>query len=205
MNKSISSAIQNRLSTGRYNNTKNVTDQQIEQLVYLATQAPSAFNLQNWHFIAVTSDTAKEKLRAVAYGQAQITQASATFIVCGVLDGYRTLEATLAPSVKQGLIEQTIADAWVKMATDSHGENPQLRRDEAIRSASLASMALMLAAQEMDLSTGPIGGFDQQALMEEFGLDEQLLPVMLITLGKAGADNWQRKIRKPIEEVLKTV
>ncbi len=205
MENTIASAIQNRTSIGHYDMSKDVTEEQIEQLVAYAIQAPSAFNLQNWQFVAVKSKDAKEKLKAAAYGQTQITESAMTFIVCGVLDGYQSLGAILSPSVEKGIISQTIADNWVAMATGSHHSTTGLQRDEAIRSASLASMTLMLAAQGMGLATGPIGGFDSKMVMESFSIDEQWLPTMLITVGYAGENNWSRKVRRPVREVLEIV
>ena len=72
-------------------------------------------------------------------------------------------------------------------------------------SASLAAMTLMLAAEGMGLSTGPMSGFDPLAVSEAFGLDEKDLPVMLITAGYAADENWPQKPRKPVEQVLEIV
>lgn len=45
--------IERRISADRFDPSHTLTDFEIEELVRLATRAPTAFNLQNWRFIAV--------------------------------------------------------------------------------------------------------------------------------------------------------
>ena len=54
--------------------------------------------------------------------------------------------------------------------------------DEAIRSASLAAMNLMTAAQALGLASAPMGGFDAAAVCADFGLASTELPVMLVAM-----------------------
>lgn len=116
-------------------------------LLILATPlAPSAYNLQNWRFIAVSSDERKQALHQVAYQQPQILDAAATIIVIGTLNAHQTLPEVLQLSVDAGIMPGDVAQGWVAAATSSHQNAPQAQRDEAIRSASMAAMNLMLAA-----------------------------------------------------------
>jgi nitroreductase len=201
----IKSLIETRGSTGRYQIDRPLADQDISELVRLATRAPSAYNFQNWKFIAVRTPQAKARLQAVAYGQQQVADASVTFIICGTLAAYEGLAQALQPSVAAGIMDQSMLLDWVLAAESSHPENPQLQRDEALRSASLAAMTLMLAAQGMGLSTGAMSGFDANGLTQEFGLAANEVPVMLVTAGYPAAGNWPQKPRKPLHEVLEFV
>lgn len=201
----IQHAIEQRISANMFDPTRNLTTAQIEDLVALATRAPTAFNFQNWRFIAVQSIPAKERLKAVAYGQQKIVDASVTFIVCGKLEAHKGLAHALKPSVASGLLEQSMADAWVQMAHDGHEGNPTRQRDEAIRSASMGAMTLMLAAQGMGLVSGPMIGFDPAGVAREFNLSAQEIPAMLVAVGFAAAGNWPQKPRLPVNEVLTIV
>jgi len=205
MTMTIQHAIEQRISANMFDPTRNLTTAQIEDLVALATRAPTAFNFQNWRFIAVQSIPAKERLKAVAYGQQKIVDASVTFIVCGKLEAHKGLAHALKPSVASGLLEQSMADAWVQMAHDGHEGNPTRQRDEAIRSASMGAMTLMLAAQGMGLVSGPMIGFDPAGVAREFNLSAQEIPAMLVAVGFAAAGNWPQKPRLPVNEVLTIV
>ena len=145
------------------------------------------------------------KLKAAAYGQQKVVDAAVTFIVCGTLNAQQHLESTLRPSLDQGILSQAVVDTWVGMAKGSHEGNAQLQRDEVFRSASLAAMTLMFAAQGMGLATGPMSGFDPGAVSEAFGLAADEVPVMLIATGYTAPGNWPQKPRKPIAGVLTSI
>ncbi len=199
---SIAALLEARNSVGRYDSEQDISDQQIHELIRLATLAPSAYNAQNWRFIAVRSAAAKEKLRAAAYQQPQVMSAAVTFIVCGTLNMHQSLSAALQPTVDAHIMDQATADSWVAATKQSHENNPQLQRDEAIRSASLAAMTLMLAAQGMSLASGAMGGFDSEQVMSEFNLSTDEIPVMLVTVGHGLKKNWPQKPRKQVTEIL---
>jgi len=205
MTNTIAELIENRSSIGRYDTERQMSDEQVNELVRLATLSPSAFNIQNWRFIAVRSDEAKQKLLEVSYGQQKVADASVTFIVCGLTEAYGDLPAALQPSVDAGIINQSLVADWTAMMTESQQGNPQAQRDEAIRTASLASMTMMLAAEGMGLGSGAMTGFDMEGLVEAFELSPREIPVMLVTVGYPAANNWPQKHRLPVEQVMTTV
>lgn len=205
MTNTVKEAIEQRISANMFDPGKSLTTAQIEELIRLATCAPTAFNFQNWRFIAVQSKEAKERLKAVAYGQQKIVDAAVTFIVCGKLEAHKGLAHALKPSIASGLLEQSMADAWVHMAHDGHENNPIRQRDEAIRSASMGAMNLMLAAQGMGLVSGPMIGFDPAGVAKEFQLTANDIPAMLVAVGVAAPGNWPQKPRLPVREVLTIV
>jgi putative NAD(P)H nitroreductase len=79
----------------------------------------------------------------------------------------------------------------------------QLQRDEAIRSASLASMTLMLAAHNRGWATVPMIGFDPNAVSKLLNLQPNYIPVMLMAVGFRKEAPRPRDYRRPIEEVVK--
>ena len=205
MSNPIQQAIKSRVSTNFYDPCHQIADDVIEALVDQATRAPSAYNFQNWRFIAVRSPEGKARLQAVAYGQKKVVDASVTFIICGTLAAHEQLARVLEPSVDAGIMDRQIVDDWVAQATRTHTDNPVLQRDEAIRSASLAAMTLMLAAEGMGLATGAMIGFDIEALSRECGLTAADVPAIVVTVGYPIAGNWPQKPRKPLNEVIEFV
>ncbi|WP_432719497.1 nitroreductase family protein [Jeongeupia wiesaeckerbachi] len=198
----VKTLIETRASTGQYDASRPVSDDTVKELVRLATRAPSAYNFQNWRFIAVRSAGAKVRLQAVAYGQPQVVDAPVTFIICGTLAAYEGLPGALQPALDAGILKPATVDSWVAQASGSHRDNPQLQRDEAVRSASLAAMTLMFAAQGMGLATGAMSGFEPEGVVREFGLGDDEVPVMLVTAGYPRAGNWPQKPRKALDEVM---
>jgi len=196
--------INKRISTNKFDAARTLSDERIRQLVGYASQAPSAFNLQNYRFIAVRDAASKEKLKGLAYGQPKVGEASVTFIVVGDMKGHEKLAAVLEPSVKAGFFPQEMVGGWVGMANGMYS-NAQMARDEAVRSASLAAMTLMIAAESEGLASGPMIGFDPAAVSREFGLGPDEIPVMLLTVGFAAAGNWPRKPRRAAGDLVTIV
>ena len=195
------SLIERRMSANLFDASHALTDAEVEQLTCLATRAPSAYNLQNWRFIAARSPEAKARLRSLAYGQAKASDAAVTFIICGQLPDHTALAARLLPFVEAGFMPADMASGWQEGARAQYVD-PRTARDEAVRSASLGAATLIFAAEALGLVSGPMGGFDAEGVARAFGLGRNEVPVMLVAVGRAAPGNWPQKPRRPLAEVL---
>lgn len=197
--------IRARVSTSHFNPAFEIDDDLVADLIAYACEAPSAYNLQNWRFIAVKSPAGKEKLRSLSYGQQQVTDAAVVVIVIGTLNGHEQIRATMLPLLDAGHLDQEGLEAWASDTEKGMSGKPVKQRDEAIRSGSLAAMTLMTAAQAMGLVSAPMGGFDAEAVCAEFGIGAAELPVMLVAIGRPATGNWPRKTRRPVKDILAIV
>ncbi|MBY6242923.1 nitroreductase family protein [Methylosinus sp. Sm6] len=195
-------AIEKRISTNFYDSSFALSDSVLTELVRLATRAPTAFNLQNWRFIAVRTQEAKKKLWEATGCQPKVLESSATFIICGQLPDHSVLAERLRSSVDAGFMPAAISVQWVQGADALYSERPQMQRDEAVRSAVFGAATLMFAAAAHDLATGAMVGFDPDKVAQEFGLGPNEVPVLLMTVGTAAPGNWPQKPRRPLREVL---
>jgi nitroreductase len=195
-------AIRHRISANKFDTARSLSDADIRELVELATEAPSSLNIQHWRFVAVTKAEDKRRLKAVAFDQQKVVDAAVVFIVLGDLRGHEILAAALEPLVVAGTFDRKMADGWLGAAQQLYGSNPKMARDEAIRSASLAAMTLMLAAEAKGMASGPMIGFDPDGVRREFQIPDRYVPVMLLPVGYAAAGNWARKPRLALKDVL---
>jgi nitroreductase len=193
--------IQQRLSVNAFDPEKKLSEEEIRELVRYAAEAPSSFNIQHWRFIAVTDSEARERLKSVAFGQQKVVDAAVTFIILGDLEGHSKLGDILGRAQKAGIINDGIVQSFLSFAGQIY-ENPAMRRDEAIRSASFAAMTLMLAAQAKGLVSAPMIGFDAEGVKREFGISDRYVPVLLLAVGYAAPGNWPRKPRLGVDEIL---
>lgn len=193
--------IENRVSANLFDADHRLSEAQIEELARLATRAPTAYNFQNWRFIAVRTPEAKARLRRLAHGQAKVAQAAVTFIVCGLPPDPADLPGRLSAFVQAGHMPADTASTWRDSARAQYAD-PQAARDEAVRSASLGAATLMHAAEAMGWASGPMIGFDAEGVAREFGLAPHEVPVMLVAVGRAAPGNWPQKPRRPLADVL---
>lgn len=195
-------AITQRISANKFDTSKTLHSEQIRQLVDYAMQAPSAYNIQHTRFIAVTDPAAKAALKAIAYNQQKVEDAAVTFIVLADTRGHEQMRHIGELAERAGLWDGAGTDGMVKAVDSTYGDNPARAREEAIRSASLASMNLMTAAHAMGLVSGPMIGFKPDELIEQFKINSRYVPAMLITVGFEAPGNWPKKPRLPANEVL---
>lgn len=132
--------IEQRVSANRFDASHTLSDAEIRELTRLATRAPTAYNLQNWRFIAVRAPESKVRLQHLAHGQTKVRDAAVTFIVCGQLPDHAALPERLRPFVEAGFMPGEMAAVWQEGARAQYAD-PQTARDEAVRSAAKIRVA----------------------------------------------------------------
>jgi nitroreductase len=205
MTNSVIETILSRSTAKYYDPAAILSDEQIRGLVRIGTTAPTSFHLQNWRFIAVRTPEAKARLRPIAWDQPAITEAAVTFIIIGQLADSSTIPERLAPVVEAGIMPAKLIPDWEIPARGLYKDYPQRQRDEAVRSATFGAAAMIYAARSLGLGSTPMIGFDDEAVHREFGLAEEEVPVMLLTVGPERPGNWPQKPRLPVAEVLDLV
>lgn len=194
-------AIEARISANYFDTSRKLSESEIYDLIRYAQEAPSAFNIQHTRYLVVTDQGAKDALKDIAFGQQKVSDAAAVFVLFGDLRGHERMAEIGQRAVDAGVFNAGVRDYLVHAVDGTYGTNPAMVRDEAIRSASLAGMSLMLAATAKGLASGPMIGFDGDKLREVFRVSDRYLPVMMITAGYARAGNWTRKPRFTAQEV----
>lgn len=186
-----------RRSIKTYDSSKTIDRKELQQLFAEVTLSPSAFNLQHWTFVAVMDPDQKKKLREAAWGQPQVEECSVALVVCGKLDAFEDVEQIYQESPAE------VQAKVVPMVRDFYQGKEQLQRDEAIRGATLAAMTLMLCATNRGWDTGPMIGFDPEAVSRVIRLTPNFIPVMLVVLGIARGDIRPRAYRRPVAEFVR--
>lgn len=193
--------LRSRTSVESFDPNRPLDDAAIRELISDAICTPSSFNIQHWRFVAVTDASEKERLCEAAYGQRQVVDAPVTFIVLGDLLGLEKLPEINRRAVDCGALPEGKAAAWLRLSEQIYG-NDAAARDEAMRSGSLASMTLMLAAEARGYASGALSGFDAARLCSSFDIDERYLPVLLIAVGYPAETTTARQPRLEVDEVL---
>lgn len=195
-------AIKSRTTTQFFDSQKTLSDAEIQELAEYALEAPSSFNLQQTRLIAVTDPGAKQRLKAAAWNQAKVGDAAMTFIVLGDLQALDKHPELIGRAMREGVVPEEVGAKMIKGAHDYYSVGTQRIYEEAIRSASLAAMNLMLAAHAKGYGCGPMVGFEPEKVKSEFGIPDRYVVVMLIAVGHRLPGNPARKPRLRPEEAL---
>ncbi|MDZ5713126.1 nitroreductase family protein [Jeotgalibacillus haloalkalitolerans] len=200
LEKNVLDVLFERRATKQYDPEVEISREELNELLEAMGQAPSAWNLQHWKFLAFHNPESQERLLPIAYNQQQITDASAVIAVLGDLRANENVDAVFDPAVEKGAMSEEIKQALNGQIQGAY-ENEQFARDAAFSNASLAAMQFMIAAKAKGWDTCPIGGFSDAQLIEEFEISDRYVPVMLITVGKA-AKEARKSERIDIDELV---
>ncbi len=173
-------AIESRRSVKQFDPNHRLTEQEIESLLSLAMQSPTAFNIQHWRFVLVQDPQLRQKIRAEAWDQAQVTDASLLIVVCADLDAWKK-----QPERYWRNAPQDVRDFLLPAIHDYYHDKPQVQRDEAMRSCGMAAQTLMLAAKAMGYDSCPMDGFDFDEVGNLIHLPENHVISLFGAIGKA--------------------
>jgi len=197
--------IRTRRSVHQYSDA-DIDDETLYDIFEDVRHAPSSFNLQPWEFLVVRGDDL-DRLQSVAYGQEHVTDAAAAVVVLGTLDPSDHADRVTADLLEKGYLpNEEAAEARLDTVDGLADADAETRRVWTTQSSTLAAMTLMHAAWGRGIASCPMGGFDADALHEEFDVPADYEAVMIVTLGypedEAADLERPRKFRRPTDEFL---
>lgn len=193
----IIEAIETRRSLKHFDPNHRMTEAEVARLVELAKLTPSSFNMQNYRFVIVRDPELRTQIRAVAWNQPQVTDASLLVILCADLNAHMK-----NPGRYWSHAPQEVQDILVPALRPFYEGKPQLIRDEAMRSTGLAGMTLMLAARGLGYDSCPMVGFDAEAVAKLIHMPTDHVISFMVAIGKPTTPPWPRGNRLPDSEVV---
>jgi nitroreductase len=190
-------AIQSRRAIKHYDPAHRMSEAEIRQLLEAAMQAPTALNIQNWRFVTVIDPEVRKQIRAVAWDQAQVTDASLLIVLCADKDAWKKEAARYWKNAPQ-----PVQDFLVPAIGQYYEGRDQVQRDECMRSCGLAGMTLMLAAKAMGYDSCPMDGFDFDAVARIINLPGDHVISFMIAIGKGTQPAWPKPGQLAYDEVV---
>nr|MBI1228773.1 nitroreductase family protein [Cytophagales bacterium] len=180
-------AIRERRAIKHYDPAFKMSEVEKQELLDLALQSPTSFNLQNWRFVVVEDQEKRKAIRDAAWGQAQVTDASLLFVLAADLKAWDKDPARYWKDAPQ-----EAQDILIPMIKPFYEGKEQLQRDEAMRSVGIAAQTIMLASKAMGYDTCPMIGFDPVRVAEIINLPDDHIIGMLLVVGKAAKPAWAK-------------
>jgi nitroreductase / dihydropteridine reductase len=157
---------------------------EVSSIVKAIINAPSSFGLQPYKVIAVSDNELKQKIRPVAYDQAQITECSNLFVFCARNDIQERAEEYLKSTDAEGMRDMLMG--FIQYLPDKTGW--------AMRQAYIALGFALAACAELKIPSCPMEGFDSSAVSNILGLSDNLVPCVMLAVGSKAEDDgvWPR-------------
>lgn len=198
-----------RYATKVFDASKNISDQDLQTILEAGRLAPSSFGIEAWKFLVIENPEIRTQLRAVAWDQAKVTDASRLILLCRRTD--------VKENIANELMERT-AKAQNKTLDDLSGYHQMVQgaieaRGEGaaawVAAQTYIALGMMIeTASMLEIDNCPMEGFDRAKTDEILGLKEKnLASVSMLALGYRGNDPQAQlaKVRRPLEEVAEFV
>ncbi|BDR59866.1 nitroreductase family protein [Lactobacillus xylocopicola] len=205
-NNDFNDVVQNRHSVRNFDRTVKIPRFEFKQMIEETITAPSACNLQAWHFeIADTAASlARVKKYMMKFNYPQVDSCAAIVQLFGYSDAYKAYRKMWTKTYEEGHITKEKLDEVLSTFLPLYENGSrQMRAMDAIIDSSLAAMQFMLVARNHGYDTNPIAGYDANQVPATFGLDPELyVPVMAIAIGKSTKqmNDAVKTVRYPVEQ-----
>ncbi|MDO9241281.1 MAG: nitroreductase family protein [Methylicorpusculum sp.] len=173
-------AIKARRAVKLYDANHRMTDDEISGLMSLAVLSPTAFNIQHWRFVVVKDPQLRRQIRAAAWDQAQVTDASLLIVLCADLKAWEK-----QPERYWANASKEVQDYLIPAIDEYYRGKEHVQRDEAMRSCGIAAQTLMLAAKAMGYDSCPMDGFDFDQVAKLIKLPDDHVIALFVAIGKA--------------------
>ncbi|MGB5641460.1 MAG: nitroreductase family protein [Sedimenticolaceae bacterium] len=193
----VTEAVNKRRSVKWFDPAHRMPEEVFRQMMQLALLSPTAFNIQNWRFVRVTDRAQRKAIRAAAWDQAQVEDASELLVLCFDCKAWEH-----SPERFWRLAPQEVQDILVPAIARYYDGKPQIERDEGVRSCGLVGQNLMLVAQELGYESCPMDGFDYDKVGEIIALPEDHGIAFMLAIGKGIKAPWPRPGQLALDEVL---
>lgn len=196
-----------RYATKKMDPSKSVPTEKVERILEAARLAPSSSGLQSYEIVLVTDKAVRERIKPVAWNQAQITDGS-HLLVFAAWDNYTPERINHMFDLTNRVrgFENEGWENYRKMLLSTYPQrDAETNYQHAARQAYIGVGAALVAAAFEEVDATPMEGFSPDGIDEILGLRARgLRSVVIMPLGyRQEEGDWLvklQKVRRPREE-----
>lgn len=211
----IINAFQFRHATKEFDDTKKLSDEEINFILKTANLSPSSFGFEPWHFVVVQDKELRELLKPVAWGAPLKLDTASHFVLGLSMKEPMTKWSSdyimdMLKNVKQ-LPEEAI-EGYLKFYREFQERDFKLDDDKkmfdwASKQTYIALGNMMTSAALVGIDSCPIEGFHQEKaeslLQEKFGIDTTKYGLsFMVAFGHRKEDPARAKSRRNFEDII---
>jgi nitroreductase len=207
----INTALRWRYATKQFIGGKRVPEEIRNTILEAGRMAPTAYGLQPFRVVHVTSPEIRRQLREASYGQAQVTDAGDFFIIAHRTDiNTAFVDAYVARiSATRGVAITDLQGFGDTMKGDICARTPEDQRAWAMRQAYIGLGMMLETAALLNVDACPMEGFNASAVDELLNLSEKhLASVGYMALGyRTESDTYAtlQKVRLTADEFVVSI
>ncbi|MBB3724882.1 nitroreductase family protein [Nonomuraea dietziae] len=202
---SVAEAIRHR-RTVRHYLPEPLQPSQLSELLALAVQAPTSWNLQDRSIVVIDTAEGRQGLVWATGGQPQPQEAPVVLVFVAEPESWREDHSDVYDQARRNGAWNEEFIAMFSAASQAFQQDLQARgllREYAVKDAMIAATYVMLAATEMGLATSPMNGWDEAKVKKIIGIDDRddLAIALLVSIGHP-AEERRHPGRRPMERTI---
>lgn len=198
--------LQWRYATKKFDTTKQLSEEQLDIVAETLRLSPSSFGLQPWKFFIITDKDLKEKLKKHAYGQPQITDASAVVVLCAKRDiKEEDVEKYMESIAQTRGVEKENLEEFKNMVLGSLEHKSSKEKSEwAQKQTYIALGTLLTTVAQLKIDACPMEGINSEGFDNELKLQEWSTVTVCPIGFRASDDTYAelKKVRFPKEDII---
>ena len=199
-----------RYATDNFDQTKKISNEQLELIKEVLRLTPSSFGLQLWKFYIIENPKMREDIKAASWNQPQTTDASHLILLASKKDANTTDVDEYIKSISETRkMPLESLDGFKKMLTDFISAMPKEALSNWMAKQIYIALGILIdTCAQNQIDSCPMEGFDKKAVSEIIGADKEGYEVQLMCpVGfRNDAENYKHiKVRYPIDKVVKVI
>jgi nitroreductase len=201
---SVKNMLKKRRSVRHYDSSYKISSDILTSLIESASKSPNGNNIQATRYLMIDDPDLRNLLLPIAFNQQQVVEASTLIVMLGDFQAFdkKNIIEIHEEGFQAGYFDESLRDYLANAAINyyENKSNEDLKL-ELTRDVSLASMSLILLANEAGFETITMSGYDSKKLKEILNISERYLDVMLIAIGK-GTKPGHKTVRHHVNKVM---
>jgi len=166
-----------------FDETKKISEEEMEYILQTARKSPSSFGMEAWKFLVITNDELKAKIRPACWDQVQITSCSHLVIVLAGIDSVKVESGEVEKRFMRREMPKDMLDMYMGLYASHLKE--VLSTNENIyawtsKQTYIAASNMMTSAAFIGIDSCPMEGFDKKQLEELLKLDTTKYQVAMV-------------------------
>ena len=191
-----------------FDETKTISDEDINFIMEVARKSPSSFGMEGWKFLVVTNEELKKKLRPYCWDQVQITSCSHLIVVLSAIESVKIDSGIPRKRFERRELGKEKTDIY--MGVYANHLKDVLPSDTniyswTVRQTYIAVGNMMTAAACIGIDSCPIEGLEKENVEKVLGLDTSKYQLsMLLPLGYR-INPQSKQLREPFEDIVEFI
>ena len=208
MEKTFMEAMDFRHACKIFDETKKVSDEDINYILEAGRKSPSSFGMEAWKFLVITNEELKAKIRPACWDQVQITSCSHLVIILAGIDSVKPESGEVARKFKRREMPQEKLDFYLGLYAghlkDTLSSNENIYSWTA-RQTYIALGNMMTAAAVKGIDSCPIEGFAKEKVEEILKLDLSKYQLSCIVPFGYRINEQSTQLREPLQNVVEFI